>query len=540
MTIVEAIERKFSTYLALRDRVAGSRLIAEPAVDLGLQNLARSLIALRPQASEEEWARFFLKKLLEAREIYYCLWFASYRGAKIVIYSVYLLVCQRFLFCYLQTCCWGVAKTIHSRLHQSSNAAARYPVEECYLLACEIALNPAKLLRRFDFDTSVPLQAYANAALQQAVRDRIARELKSKAIKFSRFGLLRNLSPSRLRSVLSEYGLQGDELEKYCLVVGIFKGIWEDLQQPTNGNGRHRYCLKSNAMTDEQLGQIAERYAYQADRLGWQDVAISTQAIRDILEICVRATQIGDESQQRSLSLEDLTQIPGAAEDGGLNPLEEVLERERKGELSQVREVVERAIEELEERARQGLLLSLGLQISQSDLASFLGVDKQYQVARQFQRHQRAMFRSLVRFYASMASERAAAPLPNATIEKEGLTAVKEYTTAYSRRFLAETLETVFVSSLDPSERQSLVDSLQANVDLTMDGGARTDVSLSARGAPLARSKLIRVFQLKIEGRLNLKFENFKSASEKIELFVDEWLQQSQASLISRGEQDVV
>lgn len=510
------LSQKFSTYLSLRDCPGGSRAIAKPVSDPGLHKLVEATISADSPTSEDYWARFFLKELLGARRIYYCLWRLNSCGTKIALYALYVFSRERFLYCYLQSCCWSAAKSISDRLDRASSSAVRYPLEECFLIACELSLRPAKLLKRFDFDSQIPLQAYGRAAIQQSTRDRIARELRSKAIKFSGYGMLRNLSLSRLRKTLTEFGLRGEKLDRYCLMAQVFKELWEELQPPTCGDGRHRQ-RRLKTLDDRRLSKIARTYNQQLQRLGWRDGPISPQVARDMLETCIQSTRVADEPQQYALSLEDLTQTP-AGEEGCFNPLDEAIDCERQGELLQVREVVDRAIGSLDRKARQGLLLSLGLQIAQSDLASLLEVEKQYQVARQLQRYQRTILRALFQFYASSGA--GLDGKPTAAVEKEVLGAVKEYAIDYSRRFFAGALEAAYRSSLSASDRAHLVASL----------GVTNNVALT-EGSSLVRAKLARNFQKQVEDLLDVNPGSFKSGLERVEIFIDEWLEQNQATL---------
>ncbi|MFP4133715.1 MAG: hypothetical protein ACLFRN_05280 [Halothece sp.] len=507
MSVRENISQKFASYLSLKDRPSGKGLIPQSIVDPSLEGFIERLIEMAPQASEEDWSRCFLRSLLETQWISRCLWRTRDYPQKIIIYSGYLFICENGLFCYLQPSCWQAAKTVSNRLKQSQNSAFHYPAEECYLLACELSLHPSVLLRRFDFKTTVPLKAYARAALQQAVKDRIAKDLKSKSIKFSGLGRLKNLSLSRLENLLAEYGLRGEVLEQHRLLASVFKQLWETLQTPSDGRGRHRYQLRIYSLSDRQLSQIARAYNQQAQRLQWENQPIEGQRVKRMLETCLQAIQQNYETQ-RSLSLEDLTQLPEATNDTGLNPLDRAMEEEQQQDFLQVRQAVEKALGKLEKTAYQGLLLSLGLEINQSDLAAFLGVKKQYQVARQLQRYQRTVLRELVQGDYSTAQKM------TAETEREVLMVVKDYLRVYSKRFFTNYLESAIAQKLTLSEKEVLINSREAGKGSTQE---------------LVLANLIQRFQESIEKPLNLELSKFQSAPEKIELFITEWLQQNQA-----------
>jgi hypothetical protein len=502
----KSISQQFSTYLSLKDRPTGKVAIPQSIVDGSLRNFIEKLLELNTQASTEDWSRCFLSSLLQAQRMYQRLWLTPNCIQKIIIYSGYLFICQNGLFCYLQPSCWKAAKTVSNRLQQSKSFALHYSVEDCYLIACELSWQPATLLRRFDFTIAVPLKAYARSALQQAVKDRIARELKSKAIKFSGLGRLKNLSPSRLEKLFLEYGLRGETLEQHRLLASVFKQLWETLQNFSSSSGRHRYNLRIYSLSDDQLTQIAEGYNRQTQRLQWDEQGIDGRQVKLMLETCLQAIQ--SQEIQHSLSLEEITHVPEITISSQLNPLDTAIGEEQQQDFLEVRQAVEKVLDKLDKKAYQGLLLSLGLDINQSDLAALLGVEKQYQVARQFQRYQRIILRELTQFYQSSSQKM------SAEAEQEILIVVKDYLGVYSKRFFAEHLESVIAQQLTPSEQKMLVNSIEG--------------VMKPREEPVL-AKLIGVFQSNIEKQLNLKLTNIQSASEKLELFVTEWLQHNQA-----------
>lgn len=509
MSVTENISQQFASYLSLKDRPSGKTIIPYSIVDPYLQSFIERLIEMDPQASEEDWSRCFLSSLLQAKQMTQWLWITRRYAQKIIIYSGYLFLCRNGLFCYLQPSCWRAAKTVSNRLQQSQNYALHYPVEECYLIACELTWHPAVFLRRFDFTVTVPLQAYAHSALKQAVKDRIAKELKSKAMKLSGLGRLKNLSPSRLENLLAEYGLRGEALEQHRLLASVFKQLWETLQAPYDGSGRHRYNLRIYSLSDHQLKQIAEAYNRQAQRLEWRNQSINGRRVKQMLETCLQGIQQTHETQN-SLSLEDLTQVPEASNQSGLNPLDTAIGEEQQQGLLDVRQAVEKALGKLEPTAYQALLLSLGLEVNQSDLTLLLGVKKQYQVARQLQRYQRTVLRELIQFYHSTSQKM------NAEAERETLIIFKDYLKVYSKQFFANYLESTIRQEFSSSEKQALVNFLEQEKEIA---------------AEHRMTQLIQKFQSNINKPLNLELDNFKSASEKIELFVREWLQQNQAKI---------
>ena len=515
MSVTENISQQFASYLSLKDRPSAKMIIPHSIVDPSLQSFIERLIEMDPQANKEDWSRSFLRSLLQRQRMAQWLWITRHYAQKIIIYSGYLFVCQNGLFCYLQPSCWQAAKTVSNRLQQSRNSALHYPVEECYLLACELSWRPGVLLRRFDFTATVPLQAYARAALQQAVKDRVARELKSKAIKFSGLGRLKNLSPSRLENLFAEYGLQGKVLEQHRLLASVFKQLWETLQEPSDGSGHHRYNLRIYSLSDRQLSQIAEAYNQQIQRLQGENQPIDRPMVKQMLETCLQAIQQTNETQ-RSVSLEELTQVPEASSPSGFNPLETAMKEEHQQNLLELRQVLERALGKLKKTAYQGLILSLGLDINQSDLVPLLGVKKQYQVARQFQRYQRTILRELTQFYKSNETEQSSKTKMNAETERELLMIIKEYLSRYSKQFFAAILERGIIELLTTSEQKNLVNSLKQEKNFTQDS---------------VLTKLSQQFQTQIEQELNIELNQISSASEKIELFIMEWLQQNKAKL---------
>lgn len=508
MTITENTNQRFMTYLAFKEKPRGNIVIPQPVVDSFLQKIMERLVTLKPQYNEEEWARYFLKALLQANLLYQMLWWTDDRALKMLIYSTYLKTCENFLFCYFQPTCLQVAKTLNQRLRQSPNSALHYPVEECYLIASELTLRPATLVKRFDFTANVPLQAYARSAIQQAVRNRIAKELNAKAIKFSGLGYLKNVSLSRLKRDLRNYGLSSANIEKYCLVATICKGLWEELKPSSQGNGRQRYQLKLESLEEKKLALIADNYQRQAQRLGWENTTVTPAEVKQVLLTCIQVIQSND--QPRSQSWEEVKEGSSVGISADLNPLDTAIQEEEKTDLLEIRTQVKKTLESLEPVAYKALLLSLGLQIHQSDLTAFLGLKKQYQVARKFQRYQRDILRKLIQSYQSKTR-----------MEKEASMVLKEYLTVYSQQFFSQLLATAIEQHLTPLEKEKISQSLTKI----------RETNLITDETETLTTKIKQLFATEIEKHLQLEISQFQSAPQKIELFIETWLQNNQAQL---------
>ncbi|NJO93757.1 MAG: hypothetical protein HC820_04285 [Hydrococcus sp. RM1_1_31] len=151
------------------------------------------LVETDSDASLEEWARYFLKSLLGATKVYRFISIDSFDIFLTDIYLIYLKLCQELFFNYLQPVCWQAALKTNQMFKGSPNIEFQYPVEECFAIACMAVYQPTKIFKGFDFQPHSSVEAYTLNSLKRIIKNQIAKELKTKTIKISDNGLLRNL-----------------------------------------------------------------------------------------------------------------------------------------------------------------------------------------------------------------------------------------------------------------------------------------------------------------------------------------------------------
>jgi hypothetical protein len=509
----EPILQNFSSFIDLRINVSTKRVVPIYYSHPILQGLIEDVSSGNENYSEADWTNYFLQTLRFFEQNTYLL-----KKEEAVLYWTYFILgssyCQHFLFCYLQNPSWRAAKKVHYQLSQSFNIDLQYPLEECFVLALEQALYPTKLLKSFDINAGVPAQSYAYTALCRLVKYKIAKELRSKSLKLSGYGFLKSVTATQLEKGLRRWGISGDELIRYRLVWQSFKDVLDEICVKNIQKGSQRSSIQS--LNQEQVIRLKSIYQDYAKAFKLKSKSLNRQDIEDILDTCLKATQEGD--RKKAISLDALQVTPATSEESSPlveNPWEVAFQQEEQEQLNAYRELILEALSAIDPIGSLSLLLWLGLDINQRDFLTSFDLQKQYQVARQFQRYQKDILTFIGQAYLEkQPNSKKTKSFQSEFCSKEKLAYLKSYLEFYSQFFFTQILEEVIFYHLSSEEREQILKQIESS-NLDFD----------------ELDKIKELFIIEVENRLGVKLANYDSYLQKIESFLKNWLAQNQATL---------
>ncbi len=493
-----------------------------------MRSIIEQLVQSNPNASPQQWARNFLKSLLDAPKIYALFVRSGQVLCVIHGYLIYRKICQELLFNYLQPVCWQAAVKIKENFQAFPHIYLQYPIEECFIIGSASISQPTRIFKRFDFQANSSVDGYAFNTLKRIIRNQMVQELKSKSLKLSDNGLLRSLQKKELEKLLTQYGLQPQEIELSCLAWQSFKELFEEIYPSTNSDGSRRRYPPTTPLNEEQLEQIARRYNQQLKRLAIATTTANRQQIRQMLDTCIEAVRSG--KMIRPVSLDK--QVNREVSDLGSNPLEIVIEQETTEEFAQLRHLILQAFKSLPKNAQNCLLLWLGLGINQQDFLEVLQLDKQYQVTRKFQSLQKTMLKSLVAgVFEQYGHEQPREKQVN-QIVKSSLEYMKEYLSTYSHRFFAEILETIINQQISREEKRILLANWQVlsqyiqEVQTTSNQQPGIFSDVEEEYGQIS-AKLLNIFAQSIEKQLQLSMNDFTSSRLRMAKFIANYIREN-------------
>jgi hypothetical protein len=518
----EIIER-FSTYICLREQSGRHQLTPIKIRARSHQYLLETLLKnTKKSLSLDGWARHFLKNLIFPLNGYLLNYRLSLPNPVVLHHFIWMLACNDFVFFYLQPVCWEVAVLLDKKISFAGGKKTIFSVEDYFVLACENALDPGSWLRNFDFKAATQLHLFSKIALQRKVKNQVVRELKNKNLKFTGYGLLKYTSSTALREALLNYGIRLQEIQVYQIVCQSFKDYLSNQSSVNIAVGDR--SPKKITLDSLAKASILNRTTLHARRMKL-DIQMSEQQISRYLETAIKAVQ--NNQQKKMISLESLTQDPTAGH-WSSHLTSDVLVIEDDDLASSAKEIILSAFQSIGSVGQASLILWLGLEINQTDFCLFLKLEKQYQVARQFQRYQRIILRSIIQAYQAKAPNSHPQKPAIEQLCQENLLLVKDYLKTHSRQWLSEQVRQVVLPNLEYLEREYLYqwisDSRIAKANSRNDGGVNTTL-------PEAFLKMAGLLKDSIQQELGVHLSEFKSADKRIYLFLMEWLIENQALL---------
>lgn len=340
------IVEMFSTFIQIDDHYDAIGLGWAKSPRLA-SNMTKK-IAAEAIANEEFWAQYWLKATLKDSQ--------TKSSAR------------EHLSAYLEEACYWTALKIYQQL-----AAYQLRRVDCFLMLREVAANPVKLFKNYDYKSS-SVKTYSQFPLKSAVLDQVrkGRELD----KYTWPALLRAVTKKRLKESLHKANIKEPEMSRCLLAWQCFR----DKYVPTKAAGSKQL----QPPDQRQMEAIANHYNQQYN----PQESLSGQTIQKLLELCVQVIQ--DCSKTSFVAIEDCIFEPAFISEDSLEEQETV-----ETEYHQLTEVLSKAFAALPEEAQTLLNLWYGLGMTQSDLALALGIAQQYQVSRTVGRHKQLLLKPL-------------------------------------------------------------------------------------------------------------------------------------------------
>lgn len=338
---------------------------------------------------------------------------------------------SRLLNAYLQQSCWYAAQYFYHHRIRSMSLGDRYSLAECFQLAAEQANNPSRLLRNFDFRQTNQIRTYAEQTLKDVLRDIIYQQ-EHLDKNSSDWGLLRYVTKRELTAALSAAGCGPAAITQACLVWTSFKDIYQ-----TKLEGRNQLPDPSEA----QLHAIADRYNQHRQKFKLEKIIQG----RDVLTQLKAAAQAVRNYRHLNVTYQALIDTTTQTTE---TPLEQLMQREESNFAQALDQLFQTEIAQVFVKqaalAQKVLQLFLGLDFTQNDIlrlvGSQLGLQKQYQLARQIARYKRVFLQEI----AHTLKQRYAQALPE---DKPGDTLIDrihdiftDYLTRYCKKIFYRVL----------------------------------------------------------------------------------------------------
>lgn len=490
--------------LILGFRESGGRTIPIWRSDPKLQQNMQRLVELDRDATEEFWARYFLRVLREELEAESCGGQDYAKG---------------HLFAYLQRLCYFVALKLNRKHSGVDFLRQLYTYQDYFQIANSFASDPAKLLKNFKFDLPYTVQAYAKPPLEGLIKQIIGKENKQiNRLKYSHWGLLKNTKKGELEAALRGRVKQ-DQVEQYLLVWQCFMEIYAS----TTSHGSRSLAPP----TDEEFQQMTRRYNQRRLGLYEPGEAVDECRVRQMLEVCTSAVR---DWRTVSFSYPDAnrdvfdpssgdcweTIIPDIP-DYTSNELLARLEQE--DAWNQINELLSQAFAQLS--AYDQSLLRLwepGLGLTQTEIALVLNL-QQYQISRQLMRCKR----SLLKAFAKACNESFNLHLSNNIIAQLDAP-IEEWLEKHCKNFLTSILEAI-LPSINSEERRLLQLSYCQNFsyeEIQQELGIPV-LNVSHKVANI-KQFVLTTFTINLGAALEIYPNSLAPVDHKMDAFVEHWL----------------
>ncbi|MEP0919032.1 sigma-70 family RNA polymerase sigma factor [Leptolyngbya sp. DQ-M1] len=285
------------------------------------------------------------------------------------------------LTAYLQeTCYWSAHKML------LSFAAVQYTLPDCFQVAIA---KVEKILQNFNPQHGFNLQNYASAIFSSTIRDTLRQRQEIDIC--TNWALLRKVSQKRLIESLENAGLSSGVIASYILAWNCFKTLYTP---PQNASTR-----KLPRPDERTWSAIAHLYNKERESLP----EASSPAIEKWLIACANSARNYLNPSVVSINTpkpgydsgELLDDVPESPRESLISDLiaEEELE-ERQDQRSQINQVLEIAIAELDAELRSILHLYYAERCTQQQMATRLNI-KQYTISRRLTKAKELLLKSL-------------------------------------------------------------------------------------------------------------------------------------------------
>lgn len=285
------------------------------------------------------------------------------------------------LTAYLQeTCYWSAHKML------LNFAAVQYTLPDCFQVAI---VKVEKILQNFNAQQGFNLQNYASAIFSSTIRDTLRQRQEVNIC--TNWALLRKVSQKRLIESLENAGLSADTIASYVLAWNSFKTLYV----PAQATGTRKL-----PRPDDQIwNAIAQHYNH--DRGSLPEASLATiekwlltcaNAARKYLNPTLVSINTPKPGYDSGELLDDLPESPRESLIADLIAEEEV--QERQDQRSQINQMLENAIAQLDEELRSILQLYYAENCTQQQMATRLNI-KQYTISRRLTKAKEQLLKSL-------------------------------------------------------------------------------------------------------------------------------------------------
>ncbi|NEP08829.1 MAG: sigma-70 family RNA polymerase sigma factor [Symploca sp. SIO2C1] len=469
-----------------------------------LQRNMQHLLELDTDATEELWARYFLKIFREGVE------------AKTCCRKDYA---QGHLSAYLQTTCYSVALQLGHKHSRVDIFRRVYTYQDYFQKANVLASNPGELLKKFNFAVPSKIKAYAQALLERAVIEQIRRENRhTSGLRFVGWGLLRNTRRRELQAALIGR-INQNRVEQHVLIWQCFKEIYV----PKTNSGSRHLAPPNN----EEFQQIVRCYNQRRLELSEPGETVDESQIAQILEVCTCAVR---DWRTVSFSYPDTNRdILGSSTDYGWETIiqdssdyranEPLAKLEQQEAWQEINHILAKAFSQLSVDKQNLIRLSrAGLGLTQTEIALVLNL-KQYQISRQYKRCQR----SLLQYFTQGCSESLNINLSNEVIEQLDVP-LQEWLQKHCQEFSTSILESI-VPSINSGDRRLLQFYYCQNWSAEQIGrelGIKTS-SVKNKLTNL-KNMFLNHFTINLATKLEIESKSLAAIADKIAAFVENWL----------------
>lgn len=502
----EDIVQKFSTFLNFTK--ANSITSALWKVDVELERHIKIIRQSDPEAKEEFWAIHFLKISLasqaEEKSLGGNLQDKNNESENL---SASNWRAEKHLLAYLQESCLWAARKAYQRFNF---IRYKYPLEECFQIACLGVNPPSKFLKNFNFNYSCSsINSYAKTGILRFIQNTIYhQDVEVKRSKYSDYGLLKDLTKIELKTALLSQGITQEKTDLYCLVWKCFDGIYSSNQCQGNRS------LKSP--NQEHIKQICSCCNLRLEQLNIPVTSVSEQKIQQILSTCIQAAR--EYRTKHFLPLDKYENIS----DSSQTNLDNIIQEEASQEVLLI---VSQLFLAMPESGQIIIKLCKGLSLTQTEVATvlkdkYLDLQKQYQVARQLAKYNKNILKDFL-----MRSQQIH---PDMHIHNEKdiekiKEALDECLELYCKQLLNSYLESVF---------KKLINENQIKYELFLYEELINERSLNELNIPVdIKQQIIRGFNQRLEIDMCLPSKSLESIHHKVTIFIDEWLKNKSFSV---------
>lgn len=165
----------------------------------------------------------------------------------------------------------------------------------------------------------------------------------------------------------------------------------------------------------------------------------------------------------------------------------------------------------------------------------FLNLEKQYQVARHFQRYFKTILKAFIQRYSDNFLGKNLGAREVDKLCKDKLNDVKSYLSIHSKSFFSRILANTAFNRINQSDKLALISYLEKLNEYKQQRIKTIDIRDSlADNYTKAKNNIVKIqqpFSAEVESQLEIQLQQFNSAVEKIESFIENWLVVNQAAL---------